>query len=80
MKNPFKKPPPPKKLRKSHLPQTLDDDLEKELIKRARRDPDWAFAAAKRKFNISGPEDEDPIVKVKREALAEALESDPNFI
>ncbi len=76
----FKKAPPPKKPRRSHLPQTLDSALEKELIKRARKDPDWAFAAAKRKFNISGPEDENPIAKVQREALAEALQNDPEFI
>jgi len=75
-----KKPPPPKKPRKSHLPQTLDAALEKELIRRARRDPEWAFAAAKQKFNIFGPEDEDPIEKIQKQALADALENDPEFL
>lgn len=81
MKNPFKTTPPPKKkFRKSALPDTLDKALERELIKRARRDPEWAFAAAKHKFGLMLPEEtEDPLEKLEKETLADLYSSDPEF-
>ena len=75
-----RKPPPKQKPRKSHLPQTLDQALERELIKRARRDPEWAFRAAKQKFALELPEDRDPVAGIRQRALAEALENDPEFV
>ena len=57
---------------------TLDKVLEKALIRKAKEDPDWAFRAATRKFNIQEDES-DTLEKLRQRKLAEVLENDPAF-
>ena len=57
---------------------TLDKVLEKALIRHAKEDPEWAFRAATRKFNIQ-EDTVDPVEELKQQKLAELLENDPEF-
>lgn len=59
--------------RKTRAPQTLDNALEKALIRKAKTDKDWALNAALKKFNLTDSE-ENPIEAQKKAIKAKVYD------
>ena len=63
---------------KPRKPVTLEDAFQNVLIRKVKEDPEWAFKAATRKFNLA-LEPEDDLEILKRKKIAQLMEDDAEF-